>query len=130
VSTAYQYALWRLVPDPDRGERVNVGVVLFCRQADFLGAQVEVDERRIGTLAPGSDLAAVRAALRHRVAVAAGDPAAGPVAELPQSERFGWLVAPASTVIQPGEIHTGIAEDPQATLEHLFRRLVLGDGQS
>jgi hypothetical protein len=127
VSTAYQYALWRFVPDADRGECLNVGVVLFCRQADYLGALIALDQTRIEALAPETDLDAVRGALDHRVAVAAGDPAAGPVAELAQSERFGWLVAPASTVIQPGEVHTGMAQDPQATLEHLFRRLVLGD---
>jgi hypothetical protein len=108
----------------DRGERLNAGVVLFCRRQDFLGARVDVDEARLAALAPGLDPALVREHLQTRCAVAAGDPAGGAVAAMEPSERFGWLVAPSSTIIQPGEVHTGLAEDAAATLEHLFQTLV------
>jgi hypothetical protein len=122
---AYQYALWRVVPHVERGEALNVGVVLFCRRLDFLGARVHLDEARLAALAPDLDVAAVRAHLDTRCAVAAGDPAGGPVAAMEPSERFGWLVAQSSTVIQPSQVHTGLCEDAADTLEHLFATLVM-----
>jgi hypothetical protein len=125
VSEAYQYALWRIVPDLDRGECLNAGVVLYSPRLRFLGASVGIAESRLLELAPELDIAALSSALHHRALVAAGDPAAGSVAALPPGERFGLLVAPASTVIQPGPVHTGLCEDPQATLDQLFTRLVL-----
>jgi Protein of unknown function (DUF3037) len=125
VSEAYQYALWRIVPDLDRGESLNAGVVLYSPRLRFLGARAAVDEARIRELAPEVDVAALSAALHHRALVAAGDPAAGSVAALAPSERFGLLVAPASTIVQPGPVHTGLCEDPEATIEQLFSRLVL-----
>jgi hypothetical protein len=127
VSEAYQYALWRVIPDLDRGECLNVGVVLYSPRLRFLGARVAIDEGRLLELGPDLDLAALASALEHRVAIAAGDAAAGPVAALPASERFGLLVAPASTAIQPGPVHTGLCENPDVTLEQLYRRLVLRD---
>jgi hypothetical protein len=126
VSEAYQYALWRVVPDAQRGECVNAGVVLYCPRLRFLGARIELDESRLRALDPRLDLQAVAAALRQRAAVAAGDPAGGPLATLPASERFGSLVAPASTTVQPGPVHTGLSSDPDATLDDLVARLVLG----
>jgi hypothetical protein len=123
---AYQYALWRVVPHVERGEALNVGVVLFCRRQSFLGALIELDETRLAALAPDLDVAAVRAHLDTRCAVAAGDTAAaGAVAAMEQSDRFGWLVAPSSTVIQPSQVHTGLCEDAGVTLEHLFATLVV-----
>ena len=123
--SAFQYAILRVVPSVERGERLNVGVALLCPERRFVGARVALDEPRLAVLAPALDVAAVRGTLDAIVAVANGDPAAGPLARLSPSERFGWLAAPASTVIQPSAIHTGLCEDPAQTLEHLFATLVL-----
>ena len=120
----YAYAVLRLVPDVERGERLNVGVALFCRRAGFLGLRTALDPARVRALAPAADLGAVQDHLARLEAIAAGDPAAGPLAALPPSDRFGWLTAPSSTVVQPGEVHTGLCEDPAATLERLLSRLV------
>ena len=120
----FQYALLRIVPRLERGERINAGVVLFCRELRFLAARVDLDEELLGRLAPDLDPSAVRAHLDALTRVAAGDPAAGPVARLEPSERFGWLVAPSSTVVQPSEVHTGICADPEAELDHLMATLV------
>lgn len=120
----FSYAILRVVPAVERGERFNAGVVLFCRQRSFLEAKVALDDRRLNALAPGVSAEEVRAHLEALVRVARGDAGAGPVAEMPPSERFGWLVAPSSTIIQPSPVHTGLCEDPGATLESLFRELV------
>ena len=120
----FAYAILRVVPRVERGERLNAGVVLFCRQRDFLGARVKLDERRLEALAPGLAMADVRGQLEALVRVAAGEPAAGPIAALPASERFGWLVAPSSTIIQPSAVHTGMTEDPARELDHLFDSMV------
>jgi Protein of unknown function (DUF3037) len=120
----FAYAILRVVPRVERGERLNAGVVLFCRQRDFLGARVKLDERRLEALAPGLAMADVRGQLEALVRVAAGELGAGPIAALPASERFGWLVAPSSTIIQPSEVHTGLSKDPAETLHALFAELV------
>lgn len=121
----FQYAVVRVVPRIEREEFVNVGVIVFCRTRGFLGARVEFDLSRAAVLAPGASLVGVPEYLDAIVRVAAGDPAAGPIASLPQSERFGWLAAPSSTVIQSSPIHTGLSCDPAATLERLFEQLVV-----
>jgi pimeloyl-ACP methyl ester carboxylesterase len=120
----FQYAVLRLVPRVDREEFLNVGVIVFCRTRGFLRARVALDPRRVEALAPGLDLAEVAGHLDARVRVAAGDPDAGPIAALPPSERFHWLVAPSSTVIQTSSVHSGLCDDPEAVLEHLFAQLV------
>lgn len=120
----FSYAILRVVPRVERGERFNVGVVLFCRQRDFLGVRVELDLVRLRALAPGLDPAPLEAQLSALVHAANADPRAGELARLAPSERFGWLVAPSSTMIQPSEVHTGLCEDPHATLEALFAELV------
>jgi hypothetical protein len=120
----FSYAILRVVPRVERGECFNAGVVLFCRQRQFLGLAVGLDERRLVALAPNVSADEVRAQLEALQRVAAGDPRGGQVAALPPSERFGWLVAPSSTIIQPSEVHTGLSEDPQATLDALFAELV------
>lgn len=120
----YQYALLRAVPDVERGEGINVGVVVFSRRHHFLGARTHVDHARLATLHPGFDDTALRRHLDGVVAVAAGEPDAGPIAAMPQSERFGWLTAASSTILQPSPIHTGLCGDPERLLDHLFRRLV------
>jgi Protein of unknown function (DUF3037) len=121
----FQYALVRVVPRVERGESLNAGVVLFCRARRFLAARTCLDEAALAVLAPGCDAGEVRPHLRVVEAVAAGDPeSGGAVAALPQSERFHWLTAPASTIVQPSPVHTGLTDDPAAELEHLFARLV------
>ena len=120
----FSYAILRVVPRIERGERFNAGVVVFCRQLGFLGAKVALDEQRLAALAPAASADEVLAHLEALVNVAAGERGAGAIAELPPSERFGWLVAPSSTIIQPSKVHTGLTDDPVATLEALFRELV------
>lgn len=120
----FSYAIVRIVPRVERGERLNAGVVLFCRPLRFLGARVGLDEARLRALAPDLEPERVRPHLAAVERIAAGDPAAGPIAALDQSDRFGWLVAPSSTIIQPSPVHTGLCDDPPATLDHLFQTLV------
>lgn len=120
----FSYSILRVVPRVERGERFNAGIVLFCRQRDFLRARVALDVDRLRALAPGTRAEEVREHLEALVRVARGDPSAGPIAALPSSERFGWLVAPSSTMIQPSGVHTGLCEDPAATLDALFDELV------
>ena len=120
----YQYAIVRVVPRVERGECLNVGVILLCRPSRFLGATMALDEGRLGAFAPGLDPATVRPHLAAIEAIARGDAEAGPIARLGQAERFHWLVAPASTIIQPSAVHTGLTDDPAAELAHLVETLV------
>jgi hypothetical protein len=124
MASPFSYAILRLVPRVERGERFNVGVVVFCRQLGFLGLRVSLDETRLAALAPDVSAAEVRDHLDALVRVAEGDLGAGAIALMPPSDRFGWLVAPSSTIIQPSEVHTGLCEDPLATLDALFAKLV------
>lgn len=123
----FTYAILRVVPRIERGERFNAGVIVFCRQRGFLAARVQLDETRLAALAPGVAAADVRAQLDAIVRVADGDPSAGSIAALPPSERFGSLVAPSSTMIQPSRVHTGLSGDPRATLDALFAELVASE---
>ena len=120
----FQYAIVRVVPRVERGEMLNAGVVLFSRRLRFLAARTELDEAALAALSPGCDPADVRRQLQTIEHVAAGDPAGGPIAALEPSERFHWLTAPASTIVQASPVHTGLTRDPAAELEHLFERLV------
>ena len=124
-SSPFSYALYRLVPQLERGERINVGVVVFCRPLDYLGARTALDEERARALWPELDLASVRPHLVALERVAAADPAGGPIAELDTTARFHWLTAPSSTIIQPSAVHTGVCDDPPAQLNRLFDSLVL-----
>jgi len=128
ASTPFSYLILRVVPSVERGECLNVGVALFCRQRGFLGVRIALDEPRLSALAPGVPAAEVAAHLAALARVAEGAEGAGPIAALPQSERFGWLAAPSSTIVQPSEVHTGLCADPEATLASLFARLVLSPG--
>jgi DNA-directed RNA polymerase subunit N (RpoN/RPB10) len=125
---AFQYAIWRVVPSVERGEALNVGVVVYCRRRQFLAARVLVDETRLHALSPDLDVDAIRRHLDGMARVAAGDPDGGAIAAMPQSERFGWLTAASSTIVQPSPIHTGLCGDPQAVLDRLYTRLVAADG--
>jgi Protein of unknown function (DUF3037) len=120
----FQYAIVRVMPRVERGECVNAGVVLFCRSRRFLEARVELDEARLSALAPDVDLAAVHAHLDALRRIAAGDTGAGAIAALPASERFHWLVAPSSTIIQCSPVHTGLTDDPEGEIERLLAQLV------
>ncbi len=120
----FEYAIVRVVPHVERGERINVGIVLRCRPRRFLGARVELDGALLAGLAPGCDEDSIRRHLATIEAICRGDPSAGPIARLGQAERFHWLTSPSSTMVQPSEVHTGLTADPAATLEHLFATLV------
>jgi hypothetical protein len=121
---AFQYALVRVLPRVERGECLNVGVILLCRPRRYLDARISLDERRLAALAPDLDPATIRPHLEAIERIAAGDPAAGPMARLGQAERFHWLVAPSSTIIQPSAVHSGLCDDPAAELAHLMATLV------
>lgn len=120
----FQYAIVRVVPDVERGECLNAGVILLSRPRRFLAARVGLDERKLRAIAPDADPGTILPHLAAIERIAAGDPTAGPMARLGQGERFHWLVAPSSTVIQASEVHTGLCDDPAAELDHLFERLV------
>jgi hypothetical protein len=120
---AFSYALLQVVPRVERGERFNAGVVLYCRRAQFLEARVQLDERKLTALDPEADAGELARHLEAlaQVAAGSGDHA---VARLDQSERFHWLAAPSSTSIQASPVHTGLTDDPAATLDRLFATLV------
>ena len=124
ANNPFQYAVLRVVPDIERGEFLNAGVVVFARTLDFLGARTALDRHRLAALSPDADAGLIAERLQTLERVAAGDPEAGPIARLDPSERFNWLVAPTSTVVQPSPVHTGLCDDPERMLEHLFARLV------
>src|SRR3954452_23580192 len=123
---AFQYSILRVVPDVERGERLNVGVVLYSPERKFLAARARVNEERLRAIAPDLDVDGLRRHLDGLVAVAAGEPDAGPISQLPQSERFGALSAPSSTIVQPSQVHAGVCEDGASELDELFERLVPG----
>jgi hypothetical protein len=121
---AYSFAVLRLVPHPSLGTFSNVGVVLHARTAEFLGLRALTDPAALRALAPEVDLELLLRYLEACQAVARGDPAAGPIALLPTSERFHWLTAPRSDVLQCSPVHVGITGDPVAALDELYRREV------
>jgi hypothetical protein len=120
----FEYALIRIVPRVERGECINVGVVLFCRTRRFLDARIELDLPRLLAFAPNLDLPPVQEQLDHFPLVCKGGKAAGPIGLLPQQERFRWLVAPRSTIIQPAPVHCGLCDDPAAALDRLLATMV------
>ena len=121
---SFDYAVIRVVPRPEREEFINTGVILFCRTRRFLDARVELDENRLGTLAPGFDAADVRRYLDLIPLICRGAAGAGSVGRFSMAERFHWLVAPRSTVVQTSPVHSGLCLDPAATLDHLFATMV------
>jgi hypothetical protein len=120
----FEYALLRVVPRVERGECINAGVIVYCRARSYVGARTHLDEARLLALDPAADVAGVRAALRAVEGVCAGGEAAGPAGGDDAGRRFRWLVAPRSTVLQPGPVHTGLTADPDAETERLLRLLV------
>ena len=123
----FEYAVLRVVPRVERGEGVNVGVVVFCRTRAYLGARIELGTRQgaaLKALADDLDLDAVSAHLDEVIRIVDGDPEGGPIAKLDAPERFRWVTAPSSTMIQPSEVHGGVTESPEGSLADLFERLV------
>ena len=120
----YSYAIVRVVPRVERGECINVGVVLFAPTRRFLGVRIEIDPVRLRALAPDVDLPLVERHLRTFEAICEGRPEGGPVSALPASDRFHWLTAPRSTIIQTSPVHVGCATDPRRALEELLQELV------
>jgi hypothetical protein len=124
VDYTYDYAIIRVVPRVDRGEQINVGVILSCADTDFLDARIEVDDAVLLAVDPSIDLAAVRDQLAVIPLVCRGGQDSGAIGQLPPRGRFRWLVSPRSTVVQPSEVHTGRTSDPAACLERLMDRVV------
>ena len=124
MPTSFEYSVIRVVPRVEREEFLNAGVILFCLESRFLKAVVQLDKERLMALAPDADVAELRDHLRAFEKVSAGDEDGGPIALLSQRERFRWLVAPRSTVIQVSSVHAGLCENPEQMLEQLIRRLV------
>ncbi len=124
VEMTYDYAIVRVVPRVERGERINVGVILSCVDVDFLDARIELDTARVLALDPSLDIDAVRAVLATIPSVCAGGPDAGGIGALPRRDRFRWLVSPRSTVVQMSPVHTGRTTDAPAALERLMNTMV------
>lgn len=124
ATLTYDYAIVRVVPRVERGEFVNVGVIVSCDASGSLECRIELDDARVRAVDPAADLDAIRASLAALSAVCAGDAAAGALGALSPRERFHWLVAPRSAVIQTSPVHTGRAGDLGTALAHLFETMV------
>jgi hypothetical protein len=120
AAAVFEYALIRVMPRVERGEAINAGVIVYCKTRRYLCVRIELDERRLLALDPGADVAAVRAALTAFERACSE----GPLAERSLGERFRWLTAPRSTIVQPGPVHSGLTEDPAAELDRIFDTLV------
>jgi hypothetical protein len=123
--SSFDYAVVRVVPRVERGERINTGVILYCRERDFLGARIALDRTRLLALDAGADVDEVERALALIPLVCSGDARAGAIGRLPLADRFHWLTAPRSTMVQTGAVHSGLCDDPAAALEHLVDKMVL-----
>lgn len=121
---SYDYAIVRVVPRVEREEFINVGVILSCPSMDYLEARIELDEQRLQAFDPQIDLTQIRAHLASFPLIAAGGAQAGPIGRLSQRERFHWLVAPRSTVIQTSAVHTGRCDDPRRAMDQLVANRV------
>ena len=121
---AYSYAVLRVVPRVERDEFLNAGVILFSQEHRFLGALTHLEEARLRAFAPEADVTVLQRHLEAVPRICAGDPKAGPIARLPQKDRFHWLTAPRSTMLQISPIRTGLSVDPALTLQHLLTELV------
>lgn len=122
--STYDYAIIRVVPKVERAEFVNVGVIVSCPAKQFLEARIEPDEQRLLMLDATLDVESIRTHLATIPEICAGGDQAGPIGQLPQRERFHWLVAARSTIIQTSPVHTGNCQDPAAVVEHLLETMV------
>jgi hypothetical protein len=120
----YEYAIIRVVPRVEREEFINVGVIVLCAAKKFIAARIELDERRLMAIDPTLDVESIRAHLASISTICKGGEQAGPIGRLSESERFHWLVAPRSTIIQTSPVHTGRCDDPAAVLERLLDTMV------
>jgi Protein of unknown function (DUF3037) len=125
ATSSYDYAIVRIVPLVERGECINIGVIVFCRTQRFLDMLIHFDQHRLNAFAPGLDFSLVQQEIEHLLQVCRGGHASGPIGELSQAERFHWIVSPRSTIIQTSPVHCGICSDPRRTLENLLEKLVL-----
>ncbi len=123
---SYNFAVLRVVPHVHIGAFVPVGVVLHARTTEFIGARVITDRDDLEKLVPGSDVDLLSLYLESCAAICSGEITAGPIALAPPSERFHWVTAPRSDVIQAGPVHEGLCEDPAAMLDELFSGIVTG----
>ena len=121
----FEYAVIRVVPRVEREEFLNVGVVLYCAKQKFLQVMYEVDAERLAAFAPETDIAEVCTYIEAFKCICAGDKACGPISMLPLPERFRWLTATRSTVLQTSKVHPGFSSDLSATLAKLFAEMVL-----
>jgi hypothetical protein len=121
---SYDYAIIRVVPRVEREEFVNAGVIVSCPALEYLAARIELDEARLLALDPTVDLESVRENLASIPAICAGGNGSGPIGRLTPRERFHWLVAPRSTIIQTSSVHTGRSDEPSLVLERLLQKMV------
>jgi hypothetical protein len=125
ATSSYDYAVIRVVPLVERGECINVGVIVFCRTQRFLDMLIHLDEQRLRAFAPALDFGFVQQQIEALVQVCHGGDGGGPIGQLAQAERFHWLVSPRSTIIQISPVHCGVCSDPASMLQKLLERLVL-----
>lgn len=125
MPSSFDYAIVRVMPRVERGELINAGIIVSCPTERYLAARIALDVARLHALSPTTDADEVEAALALIPLIAAGDPRGGPIAALPRGERFHWLVAPRSAIIQTSPVHTGLCDPPAAALDQLLTRLVL-----
>src|ERR1700729_3446509 len=121
---SFDYAILRVVPRVERQEFINAGVVVFCLEKRYLEARVRLDEARLSALWPEADVELVRQHLDALVRVCKGDATAGPVAQLSERERFHWIVAPRSTILQPSPVHTGVCDGTDGLLDRLEKQFL------
>ncbi len=125
ATSSYDYAIVRIVPLVERGECINIGVIVFCRTQRFLDMLIHLDQQRLNAFAPSLDFSSVQQQIEHLLQVCRGGHASGPIGQLSQAERFHWIVSPRSTIIQTSPVHSGICSDPANTLQNLLEKLVL-----
>ncbi len=125
VPASFDYAILRVVPRVERQEFINAAVIAFCLEKKYLDARVHLDPARLLALWPDADMELIRDHLNAVPRICAGDPTAGPIARLPQRERFHWLISPRSTIIQPSPVHTGVCDDPDGLLDRLAQQFLL-----
>src|SRR5271165_4307770 len=124
MPASFDYTVIRVVPRVERQEFINAGVVVFCLEKRYLDARIQLDEQRLRALWPEVDVETVRAHLDAIPLICAGDESAGPIAKLSQRERFHWVSAPRSTIIQPSPVHTGICDESGGVLERLVKQFL------
>lgn len=124
VPASFDYALLRVVPRVERQEFINAGVVVYCPEKRYLEARIRLDEARLKALWPDVEPALVRKHLDATLRICEGDPTAGAIAQLSQRERFHWLTAPRSTIVQPSPVHTGVCEGTDGILDRLEQQFL------